>query len=52
MKAIKKSYQGGGEYDPRKAAMMKGLEKEIKKAKGTPRAKALVEKYRKLSGVK
>jgi hypothetical protein len=47
-----KKYEEGGEYDPKKAAMMKALEEEIKKAKGTPEAKALVEKYRKLSGVK
>lgn len=48
MKSIKK-YGKGGDYDPKKAAMMKGLEEEIKKAKGTPAAKALVEKYRKLA---
>lgn len=43
--------EGGGKYDPKKEAMKKGLEEEIKKAKGTPEAKALVEKYRKLTGV-
>ena len=41
----------GGKYDPRKAAMMKGLEAKIKKAKGTPAAASLVQKYRKLTGV-
>jgi len=45
-------YQQGGNYDPKKAAMLKGLEEQIKKAKGTPEAKALVDRYRKLSGVK
>ena len=45
-------YMKGGSYDPKKAAMMKGLEEKIKKAKGTPQAKPLVEKYRKLSGTK
>ena len=45
-------YNNGGSYDPKKAAMMKGLEEQIKKAKGTPEAKALVDRYRKLSGVK
>jgi len=45
-------YKGGGNYDPKKSAMLKGLEDKIKKAKGTPEAKALVERYRKLSGVK
>jgi len=42
----------GGKYDPKKEAMKKGLEAKIKKAKGTPDAKALVEQYRKLTGVK
>ena len=32
--------------------MMKGLEAKIKKAKGTPAAKPLVEQYRKLTGTK
>ena len=32
--------------------MMKGLEAKIKKAKGTPEAKALVAEYRKLTGTK
>lgn len=41
----------GGKYDARKEAMKRGLEAEIKKAKGTPEAKALVDKYRKLTGV-
>lgn len=45
-------YNDGGKYDPKKAAMMKGLEAKIKKAKGTPAAKSLVAQYRKLSGVK
>lgn len=45
-------YEGGGKYDPKKAAMMKGLEAKIKKAKGTPAAKPLVDKYRKLAGTK
>lgn len=45
-------YKDGGKHDPKKSAMMKGLEEKIKKAKGTPAAKPLVEKYRKLSGVK
>lgn len=45
-------YMKGGKYDPKKAAMMKGLEAKIKKAKGTPEAKPLVEKYRKLTGTK
>ena len=45
-------YQQGGTYDPKKAAMLKGLEEQIKKAKGTPEAKALIDRYRKLSGVK
>lgn len=45
-------YEKGGKYDPKKAAMMKGLESKIKKAKGTPAAKSLVDQYRKLSGVK
>ena len=51
---IKKAMKGmkheeGGKYDPKKAAMMKGLEAKIKKAKGTPAAKPLVDKYRKLT---
>ena len=45
-------YMKGGKYDPKKAAMMKGLEAKIKKAKGTPQAKPLVDKYRKLTGTK
>ena len=45
-------YKKGGKYDPKKAAMMKGLEAKIKKAKGTPAAAALVKKYRELTGVK
>lgn len=45
-------YKKGGKYDPKKAAMMKGLEAKIKKAKGTPAAAPLVQKYRKLTGVK
>ena len=44
-----KKYGKGGDYDPKKVAMMKGLEEQIKKAKGTPAAKALVEKYKKLA---
>lgn len=47
MKGMK--YEEGGKYDPRKAAMMKGLEAKIKKVKGTPAAKPLVDKYRKLT---
>ena len=43
-------YQVGGKHDAKKAAMMKGLEAKIKKAKGTPEAKALVDQYRKLTG--
>jgi len=42
----------GGKYDPRKEAMKKGLEAKIKKAKGTPAAKPLVDQYRKLTGTK
>ena len=42
----------GGKYDPRKEAMKKGLEAKIKKAKGTPAAKGLVEQYRSLTGTK
>jgi len=42
----------GGKYDPRKEAMKKGLEAKIKKAKGTPAAKALVDQYRSLTGTK
>ena len=45
-------YGMGGSYDPRKVAMMKGLEAKIKKAKGTPEAKALVAQYRKITGTK
>tara|TARA_R100000951_G_scaffold97702_2_gene87405 strand:+ start:1798 stop:2061 length:264 start_codon:yes stop_codon:yes gene_type:complete len=45
-------YGKGGDYDPRKEAMKKGLEAKIKKAKGTPAAKALVEQYKKLTGTK
>ena len=43
-------YQMGGKQDAKKVAMMKGLEAKIKKAKGTPEAKALVNQYRKLTG--
>lgn len=50
MKGMK--YEMGGSYDPRKVAMMKGLEAKIKKAKGTPAAKPLVAQYRKLTGTK
>lgn len=42
----------GGKYDPKKEAMKRGLEAKIKKAKGTPAAKPLVEKYRKLTNSK
>jgi len=45
-------YEGGGKYDPKKEAMMKGLESKIKEAKGTPAAKPLVDKYRKLTATK
>jgi len=45
MKPVKKK------YDPKKQAMLKGLEEKIAKVKGTPAAKPLVEKYRKISGV-
>jgi hypothetical protein len=62
MKAIKK-FAGGGISDDRgtirremdrkaKAKKMKDLEAKIKAAKGTPKAKALVEEYRSLTGVK
>jgi hypothetical protein len=56
-RGVKKAGKGmkygmGGSYDPRKVAMMKGLEAKIKKAKGTPAAKPLVEQYRKLTGTK
>lgn len=51
MKSIKK-HGMGDDYDPRKVAMMKALEAKIKKAKGTPAAKPLVEQYRKLTGTK
>ena len=51
MQIKKNSYKIGGDYDPKKAAIMKGLEAQIKKVKGTPAAKALVKKYRKISGV-
>ena len=54
-KRQKRKYEEGGKlpsYDPKKAAMMRGLEAQIKKAKGTPAAKPLVEKYRKLTGTK
>ena len=47
----KKNYKIG-KYDPKKAAMMKSLEAQIKKVKGTPAAKPLVEQYRKLTGTK
>ena len=43
MKPVKKK------YDPKKQAMLKGLEEQIAKVKGTPAAKPLVDKYRKLS---
>lgn len=36
-------------YDPRRQAMLRGLEEQIAKVKGTPAAKPLVEKYRKLA---
>lgn len=45
-------YEGGGKYDARKEAMKRGLEAKIKKAKGTPAAKPLVDQYRKLTGTK
>ena len=48
----KASFKEGGKYDPRKEAMKKGLEAKIKKAKGTPAAKPLVDQYRKLTGSK
>ena len=62
MKAIKK-FSSGGITDDRsgrkremdrkkKAAKMKDLEAKIAKAKGTPQAKALVQQYRSLTGVK
>jgi len=50
MKGMK--YEKGGKYDPKKVAMMKGLEAKIKKAKGTPAAKPLVAQYRKLTSTK
>ena len=43
---IRAKYEKGGKYDPKKEAMKKGLEAKIKKAKGTPEAKPLVDKYR------
>ena len=49
---VKASFKEGGKYDPRKEAMKKGLEAKIKKAKGTPAAKPLVQQYRKLTGSK
>ena len=51
-RGLPSKYKKGGKYDPKKAAMMKGLEAKIKKAKGTPAAAPLVQKYRKLTGVK
>ena len=53
-----KMYGGGGymkegdkkaSYDPKKAAMMRGLERQIAEAKGTPAVKPLIEKYRALA---
>lgn len=55
LKAEIRKYDEGGKlpsYDPKKAAMMRALEAQIKKVKGTPSAKPLVEKYRKLTGTK
>lgn len=62
MKAIKR-YSSGGITDDRtpsrrekdrkeKLRRMRELERKIKAAKGTPEAKALVEEYRDLTGVK
>lgn len=62
MKPIKR-YSSGGITDDRtpsrrekdrkeKLRRMRELEKKIKAAKGTPEAKALVEEYRDLTGVK
>lgn len=52
MKGMKYEKGGLGLNDPKKAAMMKSLEAQIKKVKGTPAAKPLVEQYRKLTGTK
>ena len=54
MKAKKKypKYEDGAKYDAKKEAMKRGLEAKIKKAKGTPAAKPLVDQYRKLTGTK
>jgi len=58
-----KKYNGGGIADDRsvtkrekdrkkKAAQIKALEAQIAKAKGTPAAKALVQRYRSMTGTK